>query len=492
VKPNEVRTSDLCRLLAAMRPCAALREELAEREAFLRDQSLTVCCQHRIENDWQEYTERRLRVKTADTDDLCLTFDSILEKVKRSFPELTDLFGVYNADGLPTPEAEMKSAIASRFGIRLWSKADTGWTSTRDFLADSLIDFELAVDFDCFIANSRSTFGNIVVLTSSVRRSSSNSRCYLYNAKSELLVERTDHGLFVIPQMATSPVPIEQPRDEPGDTHLARFLRERGGTPKTGWSARFPTEDRVWAQLAPAMEEAFGGTKYPPSAQATVHDCLAGLLARCSGGVYCEIGVEHGHSLRLAANTSLRVGVDPKLRVKQADFERSRLVATTSDTFFESEAATVLSRRAIDLALIDGMRVFELALRDFIGLERHSHREGVVALPNVLPRSNAEASRVRVTRSWTGDVWRVVYALRRFRPDLNVTVYDALPAGLAVITQLDPASTLLMDRYDEVVAVALALTSAQMMANRDALLEVQPATSLLPATSEPNTGSLRP
>ena len=53
---------------------------------------------------------------------------------------------------------------------------------------------------------------------------------------------------------------------------------------------------------------------------------------------------------------------------------------------------------------------------------------------------------------WTGDVWRVVAALKEFRPDLKVTCLDAEPTGLVVVTGLDPSSRVLPDRYDEVIA----------------------------------------
>jgi hypothetical protein len=48
---------------------------------------------------------------------------------------------------------------------------------------------------------------------------------------------------------------------------------------------------------------------------------------------------------------------------------------------------------------------------------------------------------------WTGDVWRTLLLLRRVRPDLQITVLDAAPTGLVLITNLNPASTLLRESY---------------------------------------------
>jgi hypothetical protein len=53
---------------------------------------------------------------------------------------------------------------------------------------------------------------------------------------------------------------------------------------------------------------------------------------------------------------------------------------------------------------------------------------------------------------WTGDVWRLLPVLRRWRPDLEITVFDAPPSGLAVIRGLDPESTVLRDHAARVVA----------------------------------------
>jgi hypothetical protein len=57
---------------------------------------------------------------------------------------------------------------------------------------------------------------------------------------------------------------------------------------------------------------------------------------------------------------------------------------------------------------------------------------------------------------WTGDVWRTLWALRQYRPDLDITVLDAGPTGLVLITGLDPASTLLAEREAEIVAAMMA------------------------------------
>jgi hypothetical protein len=56
-----------------------------------------------------------------------------------------------------------------------------------------------------------------------------------------------------------------------------------------------------------------------------------------------------------------------------------------------------------------------------------------------------------VANWWTGDVWKVVDILREYRPDLRILPVDVQPTGSIVISNLDPASTLLSERYFEIV-----------------------------------------
>ena len=103
------------------------------------------------------------------------------------------------------------------------------------------------------------------------------------------------------------------------------------------------------------------------------------------------------------------------------------------------------------MAFIDGMHWFEYALRDFANIERACSPGSVVFIHDCYPIDAESAARERSTKLWSGDVWKTILALRELRPDLHVATLDAKPTGLAVITGLDPSSTVLFDRLDEAI-----------------------------------------
>ena len=70
---------------------------------------------------------------------------------------------------------------------------------------------------------------------------------------------------------------------------------------------------------------------------------------------------------------------------------------------------------------------------------------------NSLPLDEPTQRRERVTQFWTGDVWKVVVCLRRYRPELVIFTIATPPSGLTVVTNLDPGSSVLRDAYDRIV-----------------------------------------
>jgi hypothetical protein len=176
---------------------------------------------------------------------------------------------------------------------------------------------------------------------------------------------------------------------------------------------------------------------------------------------YFEIGTNTGDSLSIAGCAT--VAVDPAFRLGREDMIGTKplcaLYQMPSDAFFRRHNPTQIFNGSIDLAFLDGMHYCEFLLRDFANTERHCRRNSVIALHDCVPVETAIAGRdgstpVEEHRTgwWAGDVWRTLLALRKFRPDLALTVLDSPPTGLVLATNLDPGSTVLVDGYSTILS----------------------------------------
>jgi hypothetical protein len=173
---------------------------------------------------------------------------------------------------------------------------------------------------------------------------------------------------------------------------------------------------------------------------------------------YIEIGVNIGDSIALARFPTVAVGIDPTPRLLGVPRTMCKLFPLTSDAYFdERDVRADIEADTVELALIDGLHIFEQVLRDFINIERISNSKTIVLLHDCLVIDELTAERERKTKElWTGDVWKIISCLREFRPDLNVLVIPTAPTGLGVVTRLDPKSTVLTDHFDEIVSRASA------------------------------------
>lgn len=176
---------------------------------------------------------------------------------------------------------------------------------------------------------------------------------------------------------------------------------------------------------------------------------------------YLEVGVHNGSSLALVECAS--IGVDPKFvfdRNPVGSKPSLSLFQMTSDAFFERHDPRAIFGGAVDVAFLDGLHLFEFLLRDFINTEKVCAPDSVILLDDCLPlnvemaeREHRPAARQDRPLSgwWTGDVWKLLWVLREYRPDLVLTPVDVRPTGSIAVTRLDPASTRLSDAYDEIL-----------------------------------------
>jgi hypothetical protein len=165
---------------------------------------------------------------------------------------------------------------------------------------------------------------------------------------------------------------------------------------------------------------------------------------------YLEIGIRHGDSLALARSTA--AGIDPAYELRTEIPGDTALFEETSDEYFDrQDVLEPFGGRPISLAFIDGMHLVEFALRDFINVERHADWTSVVVFDDVLPQEVKEAARRRTTRLWTGDVYKIADIFMRHRPDLICLRIGTSPTGLLLVLGLDSQSTVLDERYDDIL-----------------------------------------
>lgn len=191
-------------------------------------------------------------------------------------------------------------------------------------------------------------------------------------------------------------------------------------------------------------------------------ELLPRIHERLRPATYAEIGVANGDSLACARAGTRAVGIDPEPGIKVPINAAARIFNQTSDDFFAQHDLVAELGGRLELGFIDGLHLFENVLRDFAQLERAAAPGATILIHDCFPLDEASAARERATAYWTGDVWRALVALRRHRPDLEITLLDAPPSGLAVVRRLDPASRLLAERMPQIVAEALAMKFADI------------------------------
>ncbi|MEO0931371.1 MAG: class I SAM-dependent methyltransferase [Pseudomonadota bacterium] len=184
-------------------------------------------------------------------------------------------------------------------------------------------------------------------------------------------------------------------------------------------------------------------------------DVLAGIEARKKPELYLEIGSRSGTSL-LPRKCSF-IAIDPVFKLKSSDFRTEGdmyFFRKTSDDFF---ASAFLQRNDLvpDLAFIDGMHLFENALKDFMNCEKAMSPDGIICFHDVVPFNGEMTTRddnyLNIGTAWTGDVWKVVPVLIKYRPDLKIDVLNASRTGLCCVSTLDPENDILSQNFEQIM-----------------------------------------
>jgi len=198
---------------------------------------------------------------------------------------------------------------------------------------------------------------------------------------------------------------------------------------------------------------------------------LARIHEYMKPATYLEIGIFQGESFEVVRPETVALGVDPNPQIRKALGPNQRVFAQTSDDFFEKQDVIAeLGGKTIDLAFIDGLHLFEFALRDFINVEKHCTPDSVILIHDVYPIDATSAARDRASWFWSGDIWRLILTLKKYRPDLSVDVIGTRPTGLAVIRHLDPTSRVLEERQHEITEEFLAMDISVLDGRKEELL----------------------
>lgn len=178
---------------------------------------------------------------------------------------------------------------------------------------------------------------------------------------------------------------------------------------------------------------------------------------------YFEIGVNAGESMHHVSCENA-IGVDPSFILEHnvcIGKKRIFLYQQPSDDFYAQNDLLSIFGGKVDVAFLDGMHLFEFLLRDFRNLERSCHPQSVIFLHDCLPSNYDMTVRDQFAPRndappynfmWTGDVWKLVPILQKYRPDLRIRLLDCAPTGLIAITNLNSTSRVLFESYSEIVA----------------------------------------
>ncbi len=222
--------------------------------------------------------------------------------------------------------------------------------------------------------------------------------------------------------------------------------------------------DRLNAHLS-LVEMKFPGDHYTAM--------LRQLHLQLKPATYLEIGVETGQSMALAQPETRCIGIDPAPCISIPLPPRCDIFAQTSDSFFDqSDVRNLFEQQDIAFAFIDGMHVFEAALRDFIHVEKYAGQHSLIAIHDCIPLNTITSARERSTNFWSGDIWKLILCLKKYRPDLAIVNVAAKPTGLGLVTNLDPTNRTLETQYDQILEEYVPMTYDAVANNEQQALNV--------------------
>ena len=188
-----------------------------------------------------------------------------------------------------------------------------------------------------------------------------------------------------------------------------------------------------------------------------------------------EIGVSQSASLARVPAPAIAIGVDPVPSVIYPLQTEAHIFAETSDDFFaRRNVRELLCGEPLSIGFIDGSHLFEQALRDFMNLEKYSSPNSLIMFHDTVPLDELTQRREPETHFSTGDVWKTILCLKKYRPDLDIFTIATAPTGLTLVTGMDPRSSILAEIYDDALAKLLNLPFSTVQQNLQSELNIIP------------------
>lgn len=182
-------------------------------------------------------------------------------------------------------------------------------------------------------------------------------------------------------------------------------------------------------------------------------DFLKFMSIKLNPSSYFEIGTQTGLSVRQFQCPS--VCVDPHFRLSHDVIKNKKstfFFQMTSDEFFADHVLSNFIPNGPDICFLDGMHRYEYLLRDFYNVEAFCTDRSVIIMHDCLPDTWDMTSRYSPTEiNWTGDVWKMIPIIKKYRPDIRMFFVDCPPTGLVVCTRLDSTNRILKDRYYDII-----------------------------------------
>lgn len=201
---------------------------------------------------------------------------------------------------------------------------------------------------------------------------------------------------------------------------------------------------------------------------------LRALHARIRPSIYLEIGVFDGQSLAAAAPPTRSFGVDPTPMINVSFTAETHIYCQKSDAFFERENLRSLFGGSVSMAFIDGLHVFDQVLRDFMNTEAQCEPGSLILIHDTLPLDEVTQRPAQERGFYTGDVWKIVPCLKRFRPDLLIQTVRTPPSGLTLIAGLKSGSRVLKEHYDGAIQTFGTMPYEELDADRENMLNLAP------------------